>query len=323
MGGLTYSAPAKVIFCGEHYVVYGGRAVACAIPKRAYATVSHRNDGLVSIESQDARISAVWRGEKLIKSSDQGAPTRLRPLKTMIDHISERFGAKGFSVVIKSDIPRGMGLGSSASVSLAVAAACLASIGHEATLQDLLEIASIAESEIHYRSSGVDLAASLTGGFISYVRGEKPRQIPVEDEFNIILISTKKGRRTGSIVKQVSTLREQFINVFERLRLVNDEVAAEMEVALRNLRFERIGALFTIQHNLLKTIGVSNRALDEAVEYALKAGALGAKLTGAGGGGCAIAIAPQDKAKEVARAISTKFPAEILKLPQEGLRREK
>ncbi|MEM0481599.1 MAG: mevalonate kinase [Nitrososphaerota archaeon] len=323
MESVTYSAPAKVIFCGEHYVVYGGRAIACAIPKRAYATVTRRSDSLLSIESQDAKISAVWKGDKLVRSSDQSAPTRLRPLKVMIDRISEMYGVKGFSVVIKSQIPRGMGLGSSASVSLAVASACLSAVGHEATRSDVLEIATISESEIHYRASGVDLAASLTGGFISYVRGERPRPIPVEEKFNIILVSTKKGRRTGSIVKQVSTLREQFINVFDRLRIVNDEIAAEMEVALRNLRFERLGSLFTIQHNLLKTIGVSNKTLDEAVEYALKGGALGAKLTGAGGGGCVIAIAPQNRLKEVAKIISTKFPVEVLTVPHEGLRREK
>lgn len=323
MESATYSAPAKVILCGEHYVVYGGKAIACAIPKRAYATVTRRSDALLSIESQDARISAVWRDDKLMKSSDQTAPTRLRPLKTMIDRISETHGVKGFSVIIKSQIPRGMGLGSSASVSLAVASACLSVLGVEPQQSELLEIASIAESEIHYRASGVDLAASMFGGIISYVRGERPRPIPVADKFNLILISTKRGRRTGTIVKQVSTLREQFISIFEKLRGVNDEVASEMEVALRNLRFERIGALFTIQHNLLKTIGVSNRSLDEAVETALKAGALGAKLTGAGGGGCVIAIASQDKVREVARAISQKYPVEILTLPHEGLRREK
>ncbi|MCS7145932.1 MAG: mevalonate kinase [Nitrososphaerota archaeon] len=320
---VTYSAPAKVILCGEHYVVYGGKAVACAIPMRAHATVSKRDDELISIESQDAKISATWKGEKLVKSSDQSAPSRLRPIKIMINKISEMFGAKGFSVVIRSQIPRGMGLGSSASVSLAVASACLSAIGVEPKQSELFDIASIAESEIHYRASGVDLAASLTGGFISYIRGERPRPIPVGEKFNLILISTKKGRRTGAIVKQVSTLREQFINVFDKLRSVNDEVAAEMEVALTNLRFERIGALFTIQHNLLKTIGVSNKALDDAVDVALRAGALGAKLTGAGGGGCVIAVAPQNRVKEVAKAVSSKYPVHILTVPHDGLRREK
>ncbi|MEM4590236.1 MAG: mevalonate kinase [Nitrososphaerota archaeon] len=323
MEAVTYSAPAKVILCGEHFVVYGGKAVACAIPKRAYATVSSRSDGLLMIESRDAKISATWNGDRVVKSSDQRTPLRLRPLKLMIDQISEKYGAKGFNITIQSQIPRGMGLGSSASVSLATASACLAVLGHEPSTNELLDIASIAESEIHYRSSGVDLAATLTGGVISYIRGMTPRRIPTQGMFDIILIKAEKARKTGTIVRQVSILREQFINIFERLKTVNDEVATEMEIALQNMRFERIGSLFTVQHNLLKTIGVSNRSLDEAVESALDAGALGAKLTGAGGGGFVIAIAHQNKSKDVVKALSNKYAAEVVKVPQEGLRRER
>jgi len=322
MGAVTYSAPAKVILCGEHYVVYGGRAVACAIPKRAYATVSLRSDPIISIESQEAKITAVWEGDRLVKSSDEMAAKRLKPLKSMLDRISATYGARGFNVLIKSRIPRGVGLGSSASVSLAVASASLSALGVRATQSELMDIASIAESEIHYRSSGVDLAAALVGGFISYVRGERPRVIPVGEKINMILVNTRRSRGTGGLVRQVSALREQFTRIFEKLRDVNDEVAAEMEIALTNLRYERLGSLLTMQHNLLKTIGVSNKLLDDAVETALKAGALGAKLTGAGGGGCVIAIVQRNMAKEVARAISAKYPTEVLSLPHEGLRRE-
>lgn len=323
MESATYSAPGKIIFCGEHFVVYGGKAIACAIPKRVYATVSRRSDGLLTIESRDAKISATWNGDKVVKSSDHKAPTRLRPLKMMIDQIGAKYGVRGFSVTIQSQIPRGMGLGSSASVSLAVASACLSVLGLEPTISELLEIASVAESEIHYRSSGVDLAATLMGGLMSFVRGTTPRQIPMREKLDIILIRAEKARRTGTIVRQVSNLREQFINIFDKLRAVNDEVANEMEIAIQNKRLERIGALFTISHNLLKTIGVSNSSLDEAVDYALRAGALGAKLTGAGGGGFVVAVAPENKSKEVVKALSNRYSAEIVKVPHEGLKREK
>ncbi len=322
MEAATYSSPAKVILCGEHFVVYRGRAIACAIPKRAYATAIVRGDGLISIDSLDTNYSCVWKGDRVVKSSDKSAPRRLKPLKAMLDQVVERYGAKGFSLRIKSEIPRGMGLGSSASVSLAAASACLAALNIEPSQSEVMELASVSESSIHFRASGIDIAASLNGGVISFVRGEKPRQIPIEGSMELLLISTERGRRTGEVVRRVAALRDQFVGIFDRLLAVNDEICNELELALTNRRLERVGTLFLLSHDLLRVIGVSNKQLDLAVETAVKSGALGAKLTGAGGGGYLVAIAAENKSHEVAKAISGKFKVEVVKIPHEGLRRE-
>jgi mevalonate kinase len=322
MGVETYSSPAKAILCGEHFVVYRGRAIACAIPKRAYATASASNDGMISIEMLDEGQSCVWRGDKVVKSSDRRTIKRLRPLKTMLDYIMERYGAKGFKLRIKSEIPRGMGLGSSASVSLAAASACLSASNIDPTPTVVTDVASVAESVIHYRASGIDLAVSLHGGVISFIRGEKPSQVPIGYGLELLLVSTERGRRTGEMVKRVGNLREQFVSIFDKLLAANDEICSEMELALSNQRLERVGHLLVLSHNLLRTIGVSNKQLDLAVESAMEAGALGAKLTGAGGGGYVIAIPAENKAREVAQALQDRFRVEVVRIPHEGLRRE-
>jgi len=320
LGEATCSAPGKVILTGEHFVVYGAKAIAGAINLRAFANASTRDDGVISISSEDMGVSAEWRGGELIKESKRGVSDRLRPLREALMAVIKKVGGSGLSVRINSQIPRGSGLGSSAAVSVSCVAAGLYAYGYKPSVSEIIDLASIAEGIIHYRASGVDLAVSTYGGVISYRRGSHPVMINIKKPISLLLIDVGTPRRTGDMVRHVSQLREQYISVFEKLREAVEEITSECELALVNSRYERLGDLLTINHNLLRAIGVSTKELDNALEYAIKAGAIGGKLTGGGGGGCVIAIADETEIDNVHKKLMRSYNVYKVVLPQEGVK---
>ncbi|MEM1517829.1 MAG: mevalonate kinase [Nitrososphaerota archaeon] len=320
MGEATCSAPGKVILTGEHFVVYGARAIAGAIDLRAYATASTRNDGVISIFSEDMGISAEWRGSDLLRESKRGVSERLRPLKEALSAVISKVEGSGLTVNINSQIPRASGLGSSAAVAVSCVAAGLHAYGYRPSPPEIINFASIAEGIIHYRASGVDLAVSTYGGVISYRRGSKPTKIEIKKPISLLLIDVGTPRRTGDMVRHVSLLREQYISVFEKIRETVEEITSECELALINNRYERLGDLLMINHNLLRAIGVSTKELDNALELAIRSGAIGGKLTGGGGGGCVIAVVHEKEIDAVYRKLLRTYSVYKVTIPQDGVR---
>jgi len=320
LGEATCSAPGKIILTGEHFVVYGARAIASAINLRAYAKATTRDDGIISISSEDMGVSAEWRGSDLVKESKRGVSDRLRPLREALMAVLNKVGGNGLTVSINSEIPRASGLGSSAAVSVSCVAAGLHAYGYKPSLGEIIDLASIAEGIIHYRASGVDLAVSTYGGVISYRRGSHPVRINVKKPISLLLIDVGMPRRTGDMVRHVSQLREQYISVFEKLRETVEEITSECELALVNNRYERLGDLLTINHNLLRAIGVSTRELDNALELAMRTGAIGGKLTGGGGGGCVIAVVDEKDIDTVYKKLMKAYNVYKVVIPQDGVR---
>ncbi len=323
MREVTWSSPGKVIICGEHFVVYGGLAVAAAINMRAYATVKLREGGTVRIGSRQLG-TAEWQNGRLVKESAKGVGERLEAYRKMVDAVLEQHGrGKGVSISLDSQIPRASGLGSSAAIAVATASALLDALGVEFTTDDVINYALVAESEIHYRPSGIDPTVSAIGGIITFRRGAKPSRIGVQKGFELLVIESGRQRRTGMMVRRVAQFRELHINLFDKLMEVSDMIAGEVELAIHNNRIERLGSLMTVSHNILRAIGVSSRELDEIVDRVLRAGAYGAKLTGGGGGGVVIAVASEEVARQLVSRYSGNYAIHRVLLPQEGARRER
>jgi mevalonate kinase len=323
MTTVTWSAPGKVIISGEHFVVYGGLAVAAAINMRAYATVKLKEGGNVKIGSKQLG-TAEWQDGKLVKESAKGLGASLEAYRKMVDAILEQHGrGKGVSVLIDSQIPRASGLGSSAAIAVATAGALLDALGVGFTTDDVINYALVAESELHYRPSGIDPTVSAVGGIITFRRGAKPSKIEVQKGFELLVIESGRKRRTGMMVRKVAQFRELHVNLFDKLMEVSDMIAGEVELAIQNNRIERLGSLMTVSHNILRAIGVSSRELDEIVERALRAGAYGAKMTGGGGGGAVIAVASEEVVRHLVTMFSDHYAVHRVPLPQEGAKREK
>jgi len=208
--------------------------------------------------------------------------------------------AQGLAIEIQSGIPVGRGMGSSAALSVALVRALAAARG-EPTLdpEQVFVRAMPIERVFHGNPSGVDVAVSAQGGVLRYLRGA----VPIIDEVGrpptaeIVVLDTGCAGDTAALVAAVGSRRPAIDRVLER-------IGALTELAIDALDQPRVlGALLTENHQLLCEIGVSTRGLDDLVTLALEAGAYGAKLSGAGGGGVVLALVERtEPLLEAARA---------------------
>lgn len=315
----TASAPCKVILFGEHFVVYGKPAILAAIDKRIHVNVSIRNDTKFVINNKDIHdeISISNIIESNYKHDKLSYPIFLTAYNTLRGFDSR----VGLDIKIDSQVPFGSGLGTSAAVSAALIASISNLFGsfnkHQIFLQTLE-----AEKLIHATPSGADPAITVTGGVIMFRKTKEPDMLIMPLEYNdlrLIIIYSGENRITGDIVNNVKRIREDNPKLFEMFANKNEEITLDAVQALRNKDYNSLGSLMLRNHELLKSLGVSTRRLDEIVEKAMQNGALGAKMTGAGGGGSVIAIAEDEN-----RLLNTfqEYYAFIANIDKDGVRVE-
>ncbi|RLG95194.1 mevalonate kinase [Candidatus Bathyarchaeota archaeon] len=300
------SAPAKVILLGEHFVVYGEPAIVLAIDMRATATAEKRTDGKILIESRGIGASGFFVDDKFFpKIGGEEAERKLEPLYIIVKEIREHADFnEGISLRIESSIPIASGLGSSAAVSVASAAATCSLLNLDTSEDNIFKLAFDAEKIIHGNPSGVDPAISTYGGVLWYCRSKPIRRLKVKADLPLVIGNTGKERSTGELVAGVDALLKRYPRIIGRIIKAGGEIVKRSLYALKKGDLKMLGELMNIDHELLCSIGVSCRELDDLVYAAREAGAYGAKLTGAGGGGCMIALTPPERIMDVADAIS-------------------
>lgn len=299
------SAPAKVILLGEHFVVHGEPAIVLAIDRRATVTVKMRSDQKIFIKSEDIGISGFFINDQFSPLKGGGeAERKLEPIYAVAREIIQKYHLKnGVNIEIESSIPIAAGLGSSAAVSVASAAALLSLFDLNKSKDDIFKIAFNAEKIIHGTPSGVDPAISTYGGILWYRKSQPIRRLDIDVDLPLIIGNTKKERSTGELVAKVNTLRRHYPSIIEKIIKAGGEIVKRSVKALREGDLKTLGELMNINHELLCAVGVSCEELENLVHAARNAGALGAKLTGAGGGGCMIALVSPEKIEDVAEAI--------------------
>jgi mevalonate kinase len=286
-------APAKIILFGEHFVVLGKPAIAMAIDLHAHVSVKEFNHG-IHVESN-----------KLNSFNQKDLEKSLKPIKlaaqSTLDHIG--ISGVGLNIKVNSFIPIGVGLGSSAAVSVATIAAVTRFFGVNLDRREMCELAFIPEKEVHGKPSGIDQTTSIYGGIISFKPNKGFKRIPCK-ELQLVVGNTKIIRSTKVLVSQVKELLDKKKDYAIELQKSYESLYEEAVKAIRVKDFNKIGELMIENHELLKKLGVSHEKLDKFVEKAVEAGAFGAKLTGAGGGGCMIALTDEEKRDRIAKAIS-------------------
>jgi mevalonate kinase len=307
MEKIRASVPAKVILFGEHFVVYGKRALAAAIDRRLTVEASSRDK-----RGYHVRIANIPTfGLELDLESGRALPKEVRPYKDYsaasnalayvrgsIEYLEERYGiveeGVGVEIEITSEIPLSAGLGSSAATCVATIAALKDYFGIEGGLDGVRSDAHGVEQQVQGAASPIDTAISTHGGYVLVERNEvKPLQLPELDlmvgsigSIPLSMDSTKAtdlGLKTKTLVAGVRDRRALFTSVFDPLFDAADEITTQAIQAIEAGDLVKLGALMNINHGLLDAIGVVPRRLSELVKVAQQLGALGAKVTGAGG----------------------------------------
>ncbi len=282
------SAPSQAFLFGEHAVLYGYPALAAGVERRTKAEVELLEDKLIEISSEQLGETLRW------KPGDHLPEGPLSPLvRCLWDLMSRRGFSEGLKVVIRSDVPVSSGMASSASVSTAIAAAALKLIEGDLHEDRLLDEVYLFERSIHGKASKTGPACAVYGGYVWVEwHNEEMCVSHVEPRSRLTFLIGRSflpsnTRRTvshvASLVRRRRCVADHVLRAIGELTLVGRRAVLEGDL-------ETVGELMNMNHGLLSTLGVSCRELDEIVWEMRSAGALGAKLSGGGGGGCVLGL---------------------------------
>jgi mevalonate kinase len=310
------SAPGKVYLFGEHAVVYGEPAVPCAIERRATVSAEARDDSRVRVTAPDLSLDGFtveYGGDGDERPDVNVAKGLVEAGIAYVDAAVEqaRDAADapdaGFDVTVESAIPLGAGLGSSAAVVVAGIDAATRELGHPLSPEELADRAYRAEYDVQEgQASRADTFCCAVGGAVR-VEGDDCRRIDAPNLPFVVGFDGGAGD-TGKLVAGVRELREEYGFAADTVESIGDLVRrgesaladADPEAEPTDELLAELGRLMDFDHGLLEALGVSSRTLDNMVWAAREAGAHGAKLTGAGGGGCIVAL---DETQETETAL--------------------
>ena len=288
-GGATASANGKIILLGEHAVVYGSRALAAPIPLAIHARVTKGADG-VRLRVPGWGIDTAWKPGRLHRDS----------ILKAVDTILYQLGISKPAITIEvfPRLPRAMGMGSSAAAAVAVTRA-LSQFYHLNLDDDGVNgIAFAAERIIHGQSSGVDNTVISHAAPLVFRPGPPAEAVPLGLGRTLPLVVglSHKTSLTAPMVARVRAGWHTNRRHYETLFRMIDRQTGEAQKAIGNGDLKSLGQLMNANQQLLKALDVSTPELEAMIQTARQHEALGAKLTGGGGGGSMIALCAEDSA---------------------------
>ncbi|MDE1829775.1 MAG: mevalonate kinase [Thaumarchaeota archaeon] len=287
------SAPGKVILFGEHFVVYGVKAILCAIDKRITATSQFIDERKIRVRSEIGNVEL----DLDISTNLDSIPSKImKPFlhiakETLKDHDEKR----GIEIYLESEIPAGIGLGSSSAACVATTAS-VTGLFEKKSKEEILKKSIESERIIFEDVSGADSSISTYGGMIAYSKDGIER-IESRNNLSLIIANSKQIHSTRELVLKVREFKNNNERLFAQMceqesKLVENALSSIKETNLKNL-----GLLMRQNQQMLEKINVSTDKLDQLVKEASKT-SYGAKITGAGGGGCIISLVDESNVSD-------------------------
>lgn len=291
--GIAY-AHGKTIIIGEHSAVYGEPAISTVFKGLTVETIIEKTN------FEDIFIESIYYTGPL-----NDGPKELENIKKVLDKFAKEkdLNIKNIDIKIHSDIPAEKGLGSSAAVSVSLTKALYNFFGEKLTKEELYKWSCMSEEIVHGKASGIDSTTIIEDSTLFYKKYEVFENLNINiDGYLVVADSGEKGS-TKEAVRDVELLIEENKNGKNIISALG-ELTYIAKKALLEGNLNALGKIMTQAHIFLKNLTVSNEKLDNMVALALDNGALGAKLTGGGRGGCIIALCENLKsAKKVKTAL--------------------
>lgn len=265
-------AGGKVILVGEHAVVYGVEAVAVGL---------------------DRGVEAHARLADACSIAIDGKPLDAENLTTVaLEELRAALGAPPCHIEVELQMPAGVGLGASAAIGVAAGRALGERLGRTLTPTELLDAVGAWERVFHGNPSGIDAACAALGGCIRFRKGRGPEPLPLASSLELVIAVASPPSSTREMVARVAALRERDATRFDaQLQRIAD-FSRRAELCLAQGQLAELGAILAENHQVLVDWDLSTPEIERARQVALEAGALGCKVTGAGGGGCIVALCP-------------------------------
>ena len=282
----------KVIIFGEHFVVHGVPGIVSATDAKTDAEVKKTAKGLVINDertgskgyAEEKRLQQIESIQRMLKAMDMPTDTAM-------------------SIWIGGNLPGFSGLGASAASSVAIARAISEEFNLKLSDKRINEVAYEAEKAYAGTPSGIDNTAATYGGLMWFKKNpaggpDIVEKLAIKKPIEIVIGSTGKVANTKAMVEGVAECKKANPQKYNPLFKQAEEIAFEGRKALEAGDFKKVGELMNENQALLQGIEVSSKELDLLVDVARKQGALGAKLTGGGGGGCMTALTPGKELQE-------------------------
>jgi mevalonate kinase len=283
------SAPGKIILFGEHFVVHGTKAILAAINKRVTVTSAFTDNNTIKVNSELGTL------EVPISSLYEEAKGEFRPFVYLANKmINSNQNVNGLEITIDSDIPVGVGLGSSSACCVA-AAGSIFGLFKEWSSEEILKISIEAEKTIFPDTSGADCTVCTYGGMIEYPSIEK---IGNTFDLNLLIANSMIPHSTKNSVEKVNKFKENNEERFSQLCDLETKLIDEVITAMKDNDTTTFGLKMSENQKYLEEIQVSNDTLRSMIG-SLKEVSLGSKITGAGDGGCVIALVRDENMDKV------------------------
>ena len=306
------TAPGKIILFGEHFVVHGTHAVVCAINKRVSVTSETNDTAAISIESSLGKAAIP------ITEDVDTVEKKFRPFFFIAKEvISDHNFKNGINIKIESDIPIGAGLGSSSACCVA-GAASISNLFSKPDISQILDMSIDAERTIFPKTSGADCTVSALGGIIEYQKESDTKSIKTEHDFDFVVVNSQKMHNTDAVVSRVNQFKEKNEDAFSELCKEEDNLISKAVDSLQTFDLDIIGKCMSQNQIFLERIGVSNNVLLDIVK-SIEKETFGAKLTGAGDGGCVIALTEKSKKDSVVKNMSQKYETFPVTIEKTGM----
>jgi mevalonate kinase len=276
----------KVLLFGEHAVVHGCRALGAGLSSGVLARATPAAAWSLRCPS--------WNLDVILDEPHRVAGC--------LEVLKRHFPTQPLAFELDASIPAGAGMGSSAAMAVALLRATRAFHAlNDDEMTHLWPLAMEMERVFHGNPSGLDHTAAISGQVFEFVRGTPPQVhvLSLVAPLQLVIGLASPGADTGRMVAGFTERLHRRGAAGAGMLAAIGAIVDQATIALQTDDLPSLGELMVMNHGLLMGMGVSSAALDAACHAAVNAGALGAKLTGAGGGGCMIALCQPDTVERV------------------------
>lgn len=300
---ITVSAPGKLVLLGEHAVVYNRPCLVTAVGQRMKVTVELTQKPIFQLNAPDVQVTGYKKSISQLGVGD--IPKGAKFVEIAVLNFASKYKIKdGLKVTTKSEFSSQLGFGSSSASTVCVIKALSQLTGKKLSNKQLFDLSYKTVLSIQGKGSGVDVASAIFGGTLYFVTaGEVIKPLNLKSLPLMIGYSGVKAD-TVTLINQVAEKSKKYPQVIEN---IYDSITTLVELAKKaalKMDWISFGELMNLNQGYLESLGVSIRKLSDMIYAAREAGAYGAKLSGAGGGDCMLALAPQKSRKAVEQAIN-------------------
>lgn len=323
MNKIIVSAPGKLMLLGEHAVVYNHPCLVTAVDQRMQAVVETLELREFQLEAEDVKVIGYKKPLSELGKGD--IPKGAKFVEIAVKNINDKYPLKtGLKITTTSEFSSQFGFGSSSASTVCTVKAVSEIFGLNLSKKEIFDLSYKTVLDIQGKGSGFDVAAAVFGGTLYFVTGGK--MIESLNIKTLPLIVGYSGVKADTVTL-INKVKESFANRQDRLNEIYNGIEVlvnDAKIALVKKDWLKFGELMNENQKYLSELGVSIEKLDNMIIGALSAGAYGAKLSGAGGGDCMIAIMPEEKRPNVENGITQAGGKTInIKTNAEGVRIEK